>query len=52
MRTQRELYSEKKEVYESEWDECPECGQPLASVYTSGWKTVQTMREVYSSDKG
>lgn len=46
MRTQRELYSEKKKVYESEWEECPECGQPLASVYTSGWKTVQTMREV------
>ncbi len=48
MRTPRELYSEKKIVYESEWDECPECGQPLMSVYTSGWKTVQTMTEVIS----
>lgn len=46
MRTQRELYSGKKIVYESEWDECSQCGQPLTSVYTSGWKTVQTMREV------
>ncbi|MBI5840377.1 MAG: transposase [Chloroflexi bacterium] len=46
MRTQRELYSEKKIVYESEWDECTQCGQPLTSVYTSGWKTVQTMSEV------
>jgi hypothetical protein len=46
MRTPRELYSEKKVVYESEWDECSQCGQRLASVYTSGWKTVQTMSEV------
>lgn len=46
MRTQRELYSEKRIVYESEWDECPECGRRLMAVYTSGWKTVQTMSEV------
>jgi len=46
MRTHQELYSEKKFVYESEWDECPQCGQPLKTVYTSGWKTVQTMSEV------
>lgn len=46
MRTQRELYTEKKIVYECEWDECPECGERLMSVYTSGWKTVQTMSEV------
>ncbi len=45
MRTPRELYPEKKVVYESEWDECPQCGRPLVSVYTSGWKTVQTMSE-------
>jgi len=45
MRTQRELYSEKKVVYESEWEECPQCGERLTSVYTSGWKTVQTMSE-------
>jgi len=46
MRTQRELYTEKRVVYECEWDECPQCGQPLKTVYTSGWKTVQTMSEV------
>ena len=46
MRTPRELYSEKKIVYECEWDECPQCGQPLTAVYTSGWKTVQTMSEI------
>lgn len=46
MRTPRELYSEKKVVYESERDECFQCGQRLVSVYTSGWKTVQTMSEV------
>ena len=46
MRTQRELYSEKKTVYESEWGECAQCGQTLTTVYTSGWKTVQTMSEV------
>lgn len=46
MRTPRELYPEKKIVYECEWDECPQCGQPLTTVYTSGWKTVQTMSEV------
>ena len=46
MRTHQELYSEKKIVYESEWDECPQCGQPLRTLYTSGWKTVQTMSEV------
>lgn len=46
MRTQRELYSEKKVVYESKWDECPACGGALARIYTSGWKTVQTMSEV------
>jgi hypothetical protein len=46
MRTQRELYSENKIVYESEWDECPQCRQTMKPVYTSGWKTVQTMNEV------
>jgi len=46
MRTHRELYSEKKFVYECEWGDCPQCGQPLTTVYTSGWKTVQTMGEV------
>jgi hypothetical protein len=46
MRTQRELYTEKRVVYECEWDQCPQCGQALRSVYTSGWKTVQTMSEV------
>lgn len=46
MRTQQGLYSEKKFVYEYEWDNCPQCGEPLRSVYTSGWKTVQTMSEV------
>lgn len=46
MRTQRELYTEKRVVYECEWDECPQCGQPLTTVYTSGWKTVQTLSEV------
>jgi len=46
MRTQRELYSENKIVYESECDECPQCGQIMKPVYTSGWKTVQTMKEV------
>lgn len=46
MRTHQELYSEKSIVYKCEWDECPQCGQPLATVYTSGWKTVQTMSEV------
>jgi hypothetical protein len=46
MRTPRELYAEKKIVYETEWDECPRCGQPLTIVYTSGWKTVQTMSEI------
>lgn len=50
MRTPRELYPEKKIVYESEWDECPhQCGQPLRTVYTSGWKTVQTMNEVIAT---
>lgn len=46
MRTPRELYSERKIVYECEWDHCPRCGQSLTTVYTSGWKTVQTMSEV------
>lgn len=46
MRTQRELYSEKAVIYECEMEKCPRCGQPLRSVYTSGWKTVQTMSEV------
>jgi hypothetical protein len=46
MRTQRELYSGKKIVYEFELDECIRCGQPLRALYTSGWKIVQTMREV------
>lgn len=46
MRTQREFYTEKKTVYEFEVDECVECGQPLRALYTSGWKTVQTMSEV------
>jgi hypothetical protein len=46
MRTQRELYSENKIVYESEWDECPQCRQTMKPVYTSGWKTVQSMNEV------
>lgn len=46
MRTQRELYTEKEVVYESEWEQCPQCGQALRSAYTSGWKTVQTMKEV------
>jgi Transposase, Mutator family len=46
MRTQRELYSGKKIVYAFELDECVQCGQPLRALYTSGWKIVQTMREV------
>ena len=46
MRTQRELYTEKRVVYECEWDQCPNCGEALRSAYTSGWKTVQTMSEV------
>lgn len=46
MRTQRELYTEKRVVYECEWDQCPKCGEALRSAYTSGWKTVQTMSEV------
>ena len=46
MRTQRELYTEKRVVFECERDECPQCGQPLRAAYTSGWKTVQTMSEV------
>ena len=46
MRTPRELYSEKKTVYEFEMDECIQCGQPLRTLYTSGWKTVQTTKEV------
>ena len=46
MRTQRELYTEKRVVLECERDECPQCGQPLRAAYTSGWKTVQTMSEV------
>ena len=46
MRTQRELYTEKRVVFECEQDECPQCGQPLRAAYTSGWKTVQTMSEV------
>jgi hypothetical protein len=46
MRTQRELYTEKIVVYECERDECPQCGKPLRTAYTSGWKTVQTMSEV------
>jgi hypothetical protein len=49
MRTQRELYTEKEVVYESEWDQCPQCGQALRSAYTSGWKTVQTMKEVIAN---
>ena len=46
MRTQRGLYTEKRIVYEYERDECLQCGQPLTTAYTSGWKTVQTMSEV------
>lgn len=46
MRTQRELYTEKRVVFECERDECPQCGKPLRTAYTSGWKTVQTMSEV------
>jgi hypothetical protein len=46
MRTPRELYSEKKTVYEFELDECFQCGQPLRALYTGGWKTVQAMKEV------
>jgi Transposase, Mutator family len=46
MRTQRELYTEKRVVFECEQDECPQCGKPLTTAYTSGWKTVQTMSEV------
>ena len=46
MRTQRELYTEKEVVYESEWERCPRCGQAWRSVYPSGWKTLQTMNEV------
>ena len=46
MRTQRELYTEKRVVFEYERDECLQCGQPLTTAYTSGWKTVQTMSEV------
>lgn len=46
MRTQRELYTEKRVVFECEQDECPQCGKPLTIAYTSGWKTVQTMSEV------
>ncbi len=46
MRTQRELYSEKRVVYECELEQCPKCGQQLTTAYTSGWKTVQTMSEV------
>jgi len=46
MRTQRELYTEKRVVFECEQDECPQCGKPLGTAYTSGWKTVQTMSEV------
>lgn len=46
MRTQRELYTENRVVFEYERDECLRCGQPLKTEYTSGWKTVQTMREV------
>lgn len=46
MRTQRELYTEKRVVFDCERDECPQCGQPLRIAYTSGWKTVQTMSEV------
>lgn len=46
MRTQRELYTEKRIVFECEWDRCPKCGEALRSAYSSGWKTVQTMNEV------
>jgi hypothetical protein len=46
MRTQRELYTEKRVVFECEQDECSQCGKPLTRAYTSGWKTVQTMSEV------
>ena len=46
MRTPREFYTEKKTVYEFELDECTQCGQPVRTLYTSGWKTVQTMDEV------
>jgi len=46
MRIQRELYTEKRVVFECEQDECPQCGKPLTTAYTSGWKTVQTMSEV------
>lgn len=46
MRTQRELYTEKRIVFECEWDQCPKCGEALRSAYSSGWKTVQTMSEV------
>jgi hypothetical protein len=46
MRTQRELYSENKVVYVCELEGCLICGQVMRTAYTSGWKTVQTLREV------
>jgi hypothetical protein len=46
MRTRREFYSENRVVYGCEMDECPICSQALRPVYTSGWKTIQTLHEV------
>jgi hypothetical protein len=43
MRTHQELYPEKRIVYKCEWENCPQCGEPLTTEYTSGWKTIQTM---------
>jgi len=46
MRTPRELYSKKALVYSCELASCPSCGGPLAGLYVSGPKTVQTLAGV------
>jgi len=43
MRTPRELYSKKPLVYNCELTSCPLCAGPLAGLYVSGPKTVQTL---------
>ena len=48
MRTHQELYPEKRIVYKCEWENCPQCGEPLTTEYTSGWKTVQTMSGTFA----
>ena len=46
MRTSRILYSGKGVIYPCELEGCPGCNGDLQTVYTSKYKTVQTMHEV------